>query len=61
MRFLATFLAVGIGGASALLAAWAAWLLGDPHETVHFEIALPALALAALGFGAAALLWRRGR
>ncbi len=61
MPFLATFLAVVVGGASVLLAIWAVWLVVDPPETIHFEIALPALVLASLGFVAAASLWRRGR
>jgi hypothetical protein len=58
--WLATFFAVLIGGASILLAVWGVWLIVDPHELIHFEVAIPALVLAALGFCTAAMLWIRG-
>ena len=59
-RWLATFLAVVGGGASILLAAWGIWLIVAPHEEIHFEYAIPALALAVLGAASAVALWRHG-
>lgn len=60
MRWLATALAVFIGGASILVAIWATSLIVDPPEEIHFEVALPALVMAGLGAIVAVALWRRG-
>jgi len=35
-------------------------LIVDPHELIHFEYAIPALVLAAVGLCTAAVLWLRG-
>ncbi len=60
LRWLAASLAVILAGASMLLAAWGLWLVVDPHEEIHFEVAVPALLMAAIGAVTAVLLWRRG-
>jgi hypothetical protein len=58
--WLATFFAVVIGGASILLAVWGVLLIVDSAELIHFEYAIPALVLAAVGLCTAAVLWIRG-
>lgn len=60
MRWLATFFAVVIGGASILLATWAIGLIVDPAENVHYEYAIPGLLFALVGGTTAVVLWRRG-
>ncbi|HXF97637.1 MAG TPA: hypothetical protein VNJ46_03375 [Gaiellaceae bacterium] len=60
-RWLAAFLAAAVASASVLLAVYGTWLIVDPHEGIHFEVALPALLLAAAGAAAAVRLWRASR
>jgi hypothetical protein len=60
MAWLSTFLAVVIGGTSVLLAVWGVLLIVDPAELVHYEYAIPALILAAVGACFSVLLWRVG-
>ena len=60
IAWLAAFLAVFIGGASVLLAAWAILLILDPAEEIHFEWAIPMLIVATFGALAAIALWIRG-
>ena len=60
-RWVATFLSVFVAGASVLLAVWAVGLVIVPAETVHWEYAIPALLLAALGGVIAFALWSVGK
>jgi hypothetical protein len=61
LRWVATFLGVLVAGASVLLAVWAVGLVVVPAETVHWEHALPALLLSALGGLIAFALWSFGK
>lgn len=55
----ATFFSAAVGTAAIFLGAWGIWLLIDPHEERHYEYAVPALVLAALGAVTAIVMWRR--
>lgn len=59
--WLTTFFAAAIGTASIMIAVWAIWLVADPHEQIHFEVAIPVLLLAFIGAMTAVVAWRRGR
>jgi hypothetical protein len=60
-RWVATFLSVFVAGASVLLAVWAVGLIAAPAETIHWEHAIPALLLSALGGLIAFALWSFGK
>jgi hypothetical protein len=61
LRWTATLLSVFVAGASAILALWAAGLVIAPAENVHWEYAIPALLLAALGGLISVALWGFGK
>jgi hypothetical protein len=61
LRSAATFLGVFVGGASVLLAVYGVMLVVSPGETVHYEVAIPALLLGALGGLIAFALWSFGK
>ena len=61
LRSGATFLSVFVGGGSVLLAVYGVMLVVSPGETVHYEVAIPAQLLAALGGVIAFALWNFGK
>jgi hypothetical protein len=53
------FLSAALGTAAIFIAVYAVWLIVDPAEEIHFEVAIPALLLALVSAATAVVLWRR--
>ncbi len=56
--FVRVFMSSALGTAAVLIAAYAIWLLLTA-ETLHLEIAVPALLLALVSAATAGVVWRR--